>query len=101
MRHVACWVVGKRTTSLQVEKDQRAFKLVPQLKRNLEAMLFKVKALIEAMGCLCKCVCVCVYVSVCAPCQQFVASGVCTTSNTHTHILIYTHMHIHTHKNMC
>lgn len=42
------------STSLQVEKDPRAFKLVPQLKRNLEAMLFKVKALIEAMGCLCE-----------------------------------------------
>jgi hypothetical protein len=25
---------------------------VPQVKRNLEAMLFKVKALTEAMGCL-------------------------------------------------
>ena len=36
----------------KVEKDQRVFKLVPLVKRNLEAMLFKVKALTEAMGCL-------------------------------------------------
>jgi Fanconi anemia group D2 protein len=36
----------------KVEKDQRVFKLVPLVKRNLETMLFKVKALTEAMGCL-------------------------------------------------
>ena len=36
----------------KVEKDQRVFKLVPQVRRNLEAMLFKVKALAETMGCL-------------------------------------------------
>ena len=35
-----------------MEKDQRVFKLVPQVRRNLEAMLFKVKALAETMGCL-------------------------------------------------
>ena len=33
-------------------QDARVFKLVPIVKRNLEAMLFKVKALTETMGCL-------------------------------------------------
>jgi Fanconi anemia group D2 protein len=36
----------------KVEKDQRVFQLVPQVRRNLETMLFKVKALIENIGCL-------------------------------------------------